>query len=72
MEIFTMIMISIAMSALSYLIAPKAGSGKSSYADMESPTAEADRCIPVVFGTVTLKSGNFLWTGDKQKHVHTA
>lgn len=32
--------------------------------DMEVPTAEEGRAIPVVFGTVLLKSPNIVWYGD--------
>ncbi len=33
-------------------------------ADVEAPTAEQGRAIPVVFGTVVLKSPNLVWYGD--------
>lgn len=32
--------------------------------DMDIPTAEPGRCIPVVFGTRLLKSPNIVWYGD--------
>ena len=34
--------------------------------DMESPTAEAGRPIPVIFGEVELSGVNIIWFGDKQ------
>lgn len=33
--------------------------------DLEDPTADAGRTIPVVFGTITVKGLNILWFGDK-------
>ncbi len=33
-------------------------------ADIQAPTAEDGREIPVVFGTVWLKGPNMLWYGD--------
>lgn len=32
--------------------------------DLELPTAEIGRAIPVVFGTVLMKSPNIVWYGD--------
>lgn len=32
--------------------------------DLDLPTAEIGRAIPVVFGTVLLKSANVVWYGD--------
>jgi len=33
-------------------------------ADVDAPTAEEGRPIPVVFGTVLVKSPNVVWYGD--------
>ena len=61
------IIISIVLALLSYLFAPKPKSPKpESAAEMENPTADAGRPIPVVFGTITIKGPNFLWYGDKK------
>jgi len=58
--------IALAMAVLSYLLAPKPKQPKPEAAkDLENPTAEAGLPIPVVFGTVTLKSPNCLWYGQK-------
>lgn len=38
--------------------------------DMENPTAESGRPIPVVFGEVTIKSPNVLWYGDKEVRTY--
>ena len=52
--------------ALNLLLAPKPKAPKPEAAkDLEDPTAEAGRPIPVVFGTVTVKGLNLLWFGEK-------
>lgn len=63
---FVQILLSIVLSYLAYLLAPKPKQPKPEAAtEMENPTADAGRPIPVVFGTMTLKGPNFLWYGDK-------
>lgn len=60
------IVVSIALSYLAYLLAPKPKQPKpAAAAEMENPTADAGRPIPVVFGTVTIKGPNVLWYGEK-------
>lgn len=34
--------------------------------ELESPTAEAGKPIQVIFGEITVKEYNYLWTGDKE------
>lgn len=52
--------------ALNLLLAPKIKTPKPEAAkDLENPTAEAGRPIPVVFGTITVKGLNLLWYGEK-------
>ena len=66
------ILVSIALSLLAYMLAPKAKPAKpEAAAEMENPTADAGRPIPVVFGTMTLKGPNFLWYGDKSIAEYT-
>lgn len=49
----------------SYALAPKVPEQKPpNLADIETPTAEQGRPIPVIFGTVTTKSPNVVWYGD--------
>ncbi|MEG3175852.1 hypothetical protein U1872_06390 [Sphingomonas sp. RB3P16] len=60
--------ISLALSIVSYLITPQPKVAKPVAAkDLESPTAEAGREMPVPFGTLTIKSPNCLWYGEKSK-----
>lgn len=61
-----MLAISLAINVASYILAPKPkGARPDSVQELEEPTAEAGRPIPVLFGTVELKSPNVLWFGDK-------
>lgn len=61
----------IASVAISLLLAPKIKTPKPEAAkDLEDPTAEAGRPIPVVFGTVTVKGLNLLWYGNKSQRTY--
>lgn len=61
----------VASVAISLLLAPKIKTPKPEAAkDLEDPTAEAGRPIPVVFGTVTVKGLNLLWFGDKSQRTY--
>jgi len=60
------LLFAVALSVISYLIAPKPKTPKPDAAkDFENPTAESGRPIPVVFGTILVKGLNILWYGDK-------
>jgi hypothetical protein len=66
MSFFVQILIAIVLAVVSYMLAPKPKRPKPGpVAEIENPTADAGRPIPVVFGTVTIKGPNFLWYGDK-------
>jgi hypothetical protein len=63
---FLPLLIGIALQVVGYLLMPKPKSPKPPAAqDLEDPTAEAGRPIPVVFGTITVKGINVLWFGNK-------
>lgn len=63
--------VGLAINIIAYLIMPKPKKPKPTAAkDMEAPTAEAGRPIPVVFGTITVKGLNILWYGDKRTHEY--
>jgi len=65
------IVAAVASLAISYLLRPKIKAPKPEAAkDLEDPTAEAGRPIPVVFGTVTVKGLNLLWYGDKGQSTY--
>jgi len=63
---FIPLLISVALSVISYLIQPRPKAPKPEAAkDAENPTAEAGREIPVLFGTMTIKGPNVLDFTDK-------
>ncbi|MBB5985942.1 hypothetical protein [Sphingobium lignivorans] len=63
---FGMLLISVAVSAASYVIMPKPKQARPAAAkEMDSPVAEAGKPIAVVAGTITCSELNVLWTGDK-------
>lgn len=71
MAFWLVIALAVASLALTYLLAPKVKAPKpDSVKDLEDPTAEAGRPIPVVFGTVTVKGLNLLWFGEKSKDTY--
>lgn len=62
------LVIAVAMLVISYALMPRPKRNKPPASrDLENPTAEAGRPIPVVFGTLTVKSANILWYGEKRK-----
>lgn len=68
---FIPILISIALSVVSYLLAPKPKISKPEAAkELEDPTAEAGVEVPVIFGTITKKQPNVLWFGDKSMNTY--
>lgn len=57
--------------AISFLLRPKVKAPKpDATKDLEDPTAEAGRPIPVVFGTITVKGLNVLWFGNKGQRTY--
>lgn len=60
------LLVGIALNIIAYLIMPKPKQAKPEAAkEMDSPTAEAGREIPVVFGTMLIKDPNCLDFCDK-------
>jgi hypothetical protein len=60
------LLVGLVLNVVSYLLLPKPKQNKPESArNMDDPTAEAGREIPVVFGTMTVQSLNVLWYGDK-------
>ncbi|WP_288959812.1 hypothetical protein [uncultured Sulfitobacter sp.] len=63
--------IAVVLAVLSYVLTPKPKRVKPEAAkDLEDPTAEAGRPIPVVFGTVTVTGPNILWYGEKSTKTY--
>ena len=63
--------IAVALTVVAYLLTPKPKTPKSEVRDLEDPTADAGRPIPVVFGTVTVSGVNVLWFGEKTTETKT-
>lgn len=69
---FLALLVGLALNIIAYLIMPKPKTPKPEAAkDMENPTAEAGRPLPVVFGCITVQGGNLLWFGEKYKDTYT-
>ena len=65
---FTQLLVGVALMVLAFLIMPKPKPEKPEASrDLDNPTAEAGRPIPVVFGTLYVKGGNVLDYMDKGK-----
>lgn len=62
---FWNIILGLALLILGYLLMPKPKQPKpDAVQELEAPTAEAGKPVPVVFGDVILKSPNYNWYGD--------
>lgn len=58
--------VALVINIVSYMLMPKPKQPRPDAAkDMDDPVAQAGMPIPVVFGTVTLKGLNVLWSGEK-------
>lgn len=71
MPFWLIIGLAIASLALTFLLAPKVKAPKpAEVQDLDDPTAEAGRPVPVVFGTITVKGLNLLWYGEKRQDTY--
>lgn len=59
------ILVSIALMILGYIIMPKTKTDSTAITEMEDPTAEAGKDVPVVFGDDYIQSMNLLGFWDK-------
>jgi hypothetical protein len=60
------LVIGIAVEALGYLIMPQVKSERADeVTQMDDPTAEGGRPIPVVFGELDVSELNIIWFGEK-------
>lgn len=64
--------IAVVTTAISVLLAPKPKANKpASASDLENPSNDAGREMSVLFGEGVIKSGNFLWYGQKSVRSYT-
>lgn len=65
------LLVSAAFSVASMLLRPKIkGPEPEAVRDLEGPTAEADRAIPWIFGSVDIDSPNCCFSGDKGTYTY--
>jgi hypothetical protein len=65
------LLLAIALNIVAYLLMPRPKQPKPpEVKDLDDPTADAGRPVPVVFGTLTVKGVNVLWFGDKNKYTY--
>ncbi len=61
------LVIGVALQVIGYLLMPKPKSSRSEeVTDMENPTAEGGRPIPVVFGEIEVTGVNIIFFGEKR------
>jgi len=64
-NIWVQLALIVVSAVLASALAPKAPQPKSAtLSDVDAPTAEEGRPIPVVFGTVWITGPNVIWYGD--------
>lgn len=67
LNIVAQILIGIALQVIAYAIMPKPKQPQPPETkDLEDPTVEAGRPIPVAFGSVRIQGLNLVWFGDKE------
>lgn len=63
--VWPQILAAIVLQVIAYALTPKPqGPRAPTVEDLDAPTAEEGRPIPVVFGTITVTGPNVLWYGD--------
>lgn len=66
MSFLIAVVVSVALNVIATLLLTRNNEQKPDSAqEMEDPTAEAGKPIPVPFGTITVKAPNVLWFGEK-------
>lgn len=65
LSLFIQVAIGLAIGVVGYLLMPQPKRAKPPQAqDLEAPTADAGRPIPVVFGSMEVRGLNILWFGE--------
>lgn len=71
LSLFTQLIIGLTIAVVGYVLMPQPKRAKPPEAqDLEAPTADAGRPIPVVFGTMDVRGLNILWYGELDSYQH--
>ena len=63
---FLQLLVGLVLNIVAYLIMPKPKAPQPAETkDLEDPTAEAGRPLPVAFGSLRIKGLNIIWYGEK-------
>lgn len=69
---FITLLIGLALNIAAYLIMPKPKQPQpAEMKDLDDPTAESGRPLPVVFGSLRVQGLNVIWFGDKATVMRT-
>ena len=61
---FIALLVAVALETVAYLLMPHPKKKSEAAQDIQFPTADASRPLPVVFGSMTITGTNILWYGD--------
>jgi len=71
LSLFIQVAIGLAIGVVGYLLMPQPKRAKPPQAqDLQAPTFEAGRPMPVIFGTMDLRSPNGLWYGELNTNTY--
>lgn len=71
MNFLIQLVVALVLVVISVVLTPKVKQSKPEIRELEDPTADAGREIPVVFGTISVKDSNVLWFGEKTTKSYT-
>jgi hypothetical protein len=65
------LLIAVVVEVIAYAIIPKPAAPKPpAVQDEQTPTADASKPIPVIFGELTVNGTNVLWVGNKSQNTY--
>lgn len=71
MNFLLQLVIALVLIVVSVVLTPKVKTPKTEIRELDDPTADAGREIPVIFGTITIRDPNILWFGEKNTKTYT-
>lgn len=61
------LVVGVALQVVGYMLAPSSATAQpDEVTDMDDPTAESGRPIPVLFGEMEITGVNIIWFGEKE------